>query len=77
MHHGLFAFLHLLWQLFFLGDLYKDISTETALEDKRKYLPLEQRADLFAVHDNKDNVSLQVKSWEGLLEEIFIRLEVA
>ena len=83
MHHMLFAFLYLLWQVhllcvcvcvcvFFLDDLFKAFCIRTAL--KINYYSLEQRADLFFIKDNKDNIPQQVKSWEGLLEELFIRL---
>lgn len=56
----------------FLDDLFKSFCIRTAL--KINYYSLEQRAGLFSIEDNKDNVSQQVKSWEGLLEELFIRL---
>ena len=69
----LFAFLYLLWQPFFpLDHLFKAFCIGTAL--KINYYSLEQRADLFSIKDNKDNISQQVKSWEGLLEKLFIRL---
>ena len=58
--------------VFFLDDLFKAFCIRTAL--KINYYSLEQREDLFFIKDNKDNIPQQVKSWEGLLEELFIRL---
>ena len=43
----------------FLDDLFKSFCIRTAL--KINYYSLEQRAGLFSIEDNKDNISQQVK----------------
>lgn len=56
---------------FCLDSLFKDVCTAISLVQKRWYLPLGKREDLFAVKTDKDNVSLHDKGWAGLLKISF------